>query len=112
MKISPYLCIRNKQKEERMKENITPIPVMFSHNGEKGPWQLGYIHPDDLEKITPADQNSAIVNIWERDVDVYQMSDGIPDIPKWIVPLDKFKVPDWRPSWNWCTYCEHRKNSK
>ena len=97
-----------------MKESITPIPVMFSHNGDKGPWKLGYIHPDDLPKITPTDPkyDAVIVNIWERDVDVFQMSDGIPDIPRWIVPLDKFKVPDWRPSWNWGTYCENRKNNK
>jgi hypothetical protein len=96
------------------KESIEPIPVMFSYTSQKGPWQLGYIHPDDLPKITPTDPkyDSVIVNIWERDLEVYEMDNGIPAIPMYVVPLEKFKAPDWKPEWNWDVYCENRKNNK
>ena len=97
-----------------MDKKITPIPVMFTYDDTLGPWTLGYIHPDDLPKITPTDDkyDAVMVNIWKRDVEVYQMDNGIPDIPKYIIPFDKFKTPRWTPKWNWDVYCENRGNNK
>lgn len=89
-----------------MNEKIIPVPVMFSYEDPKGPWELGYIHPDDYSKV---DGGMNVVNIWKRDVEVYQMDDGIPAIPKYIVPLNQFRAPEWRPKWHWDTYCENRK---
>lgn len=96
------------------KESIEPIPVMFSYESKLGPWQLGYIHPDDLPKVDYLDANGepAAVNLWGRDVEVHGMDNGIPAVPKFIVPLEKFKAPRWVPSWNWGVYCENRKNNK
>lgn len=86
-----------------------PIPVMFSVDGDiRGPWQLGFIHPDDYKTVVDKD---GMVNYFETDVNVFGMFDGIPYIPKLITPLKDFKAPAWRPSWNWNTYCENRKNN-
>lgn len=92
-----------------------PIPVMYClENDERGPWTLGYIHPEDLKKVTPNNSNEpyARVNKGISVLDVFGMHDGVPARPKLVMPLNQFHAPAWSPSWNWNVYCENRENNK
>ena len=98
------------------KKTVEPIPVMFAYEDKRGPWQLGYIHPDDLTKLayfyySDTYKEPAAVNLTDREVEVYEMDNGIPAIPKYIVTLDNFEAPAWTPSWNWDVYCERRSKA-
>lgn len=97
-----------------------PIPVMYClENDERGPWTLGYVHPDDIKKVTPKNGTSERygvpyikVNGKNTQLDVFDMHDGIPARPRLVIALDKFKAPTWSPSWNWNVYCENRETAK
>lgn len=93
-----------------------PIPVMYClHNDVRGPWTLGYIHPDDIKKVTPKNDDDPYVKVncvHCKTVEVFDMHDGIPALPMLVMPLNKFNAPTWSPSWNWNVYCENRENNK
>lgn len=97
-----------------------PIPVMYNlSNDPRGPWTLGYVHLDDIKKVTPKGEVSqrygeqyVRVNDGKTELHVYGMHDGIPAMPKLVMPLNLFHAPTWSPSWRWDVYCENREKAK
>lgn len=93
-----------------------PIPVMYVLGiDERGPWILGYIHPDDIKKVTPKNEDEKYVKVNRKnftELEVYDMHDGVPAIPGLVAPFDSFTPPTWSPAWNWNVYCENRNNPK
>ena len=98
-----------------------PIPVMYSlQNDDRGPWTLGYVHPDDIKKVTPKGEVSerygekyiSVNGNGKVELEVYDMHDGIPARPRLVMALNKFRAPKWSPAWNWNVYCENREAAK
>ena len=96
----------------------SPVPVMYClENDERGPWTLGYVHPNDFLRVTPKSNSTRYADSYikidqvNKPLDVFDMHDGIPARPRLVAPLDKFKAPTWSPSWNWNVYCENREKS-
>ena len=87
-----------------------PIPVMYNLTDDvRGPWSLGYAHPDDIKKITPKGDDYIKLD-WEKSgVYIFDYQDGIPACPKYVMPLSKFKAPEFVPNWYWIYYCGNRK---
>ncbi len=94
-----------------------PIPVMYSAYGNsRGPWSLGWIHPDDYKTVYNNFIAHKLCNITSKStahieslVNVMHQFDGIPCYPQLIVPLENFTAPDWAPDWRYDVYCEGRK---
>ena len=84
------------------------VPVMYSELvNDKGPWTLGYMHPDDLVK---AINNLGFINQNSEDeIPVFDTILGNKIYPKMVVEFSHFKVPAFMPFWAWTAYCETRK---
>ena len=84
------------------------VPVMYSElENTKGPWTLGYMHPDDLVK---AIGNLGFINQNSEDeIPVFDTILGNKIYPKMVVEFRHFKVPAFMPFWAWTAYCETRK---
>lgn len=94
----------------------SPVPVMYCLNNDaRGPWTLGYVHPNDLKKVTPKNGSDPYVKVnhtLNGTLDVFDMHDGVPARPRLVMPLDKFNAPAWSPSWNWNDYSDRRNSEK
>ena len=84
------------------------IPVMYSvYTNERGPWALGYMHPDDWVKSV--NKLGFINQSFENEIPVFDTILGNKIYPKMVVELSEFKAPAFMPFLEWTNYCETRK---